>query len=674
MLIAAILISIFSFVSKTSDAVVESLVVKIKSAADLPRLEEYGQTELLFENIYRLQITRSFLSVTALSSERWVEFAERDGLVKTVLNASDKLFVLDDKDLTKQWYLPKIEIHKAWDKTIGSSNVIVAVVDTGIDAKHEDLSDGRVMAGYANYCQVKSSIFPDQCLVRMNGEFAAGVNSDDNGHGTIVAGLIGAVSNNNKGISGINWNVRLMPIKALDSTGSGYASDVASGIRWAADKGAKIINLSIGGPGLEAFQVIQEAVVYAFHKGALVVAAAGNDAAVNGGNLNSNPVSPVCADSAENLVIGVAALDMNDRRASFSNFGSNCIDISAPGTGTFVDRQQKQGLVSTYFDPTRPGEHNLYVYAAGTSVAAPIVSGVAALVISVFPDLDVKAVRDRLIASVDDIDQINAAACDGNTCLGQLGRGRINAYKAVTTPSVFTTGNLVRDAEGNIYLIERGLRRPVSALVYKQRFAGIVAAVAAQGDFDAIPPGDPVLPIDGTVIKDSQNPTVFLVEGGVKRAMSYLAFVSRRLKFQDVVVLPAEEVAKYVSGTDAPVIDGALVKSANNPAVYVINKGTRQLLSYFVFQKRFLSPSVAVLSDDELAQKYAIQPQGYLYPPSDGTLIRGDSSATVYLIEGGKRRGLNLTAFQSRGYKFTDINVLHESEVDGYQLGEDLVE
>ncbi len=598
-----------------------------------------------------------------------------DAVLTISFNAADPLFVLDTVEATKQWYLPKIKIHQAWEKTQGAS-ITVAIIDTGIDAKHEDLGDGRVIGGYLSYCQVVSKTSPSECLVRVTGELAPGVNSDDNGHGTIVAGIIGAIANNNKGMAGINWNVRLMPIKALDSSGTGFASDVAAGIRWATDHGARIINLSIGGPGLQGIEVLEQAISYAFSKGVLIVAAAGNDAAVTGGNLNNNPVLPVCADGGANMVIGVAAVDINDQKARFSNYGSNCIDIAAPGTATFVDKQQKQGLVSTYFDPARPGEHNLYVYAVGTSVAAPMVSGIAALTISAFPDLDVKAIRDRLIGSVDNIDLANAIGCNGSSCVGQIGRGRINALKAVTEATTFTPGSLVRNEQGAIFLIERGLKRPVSEFVFQQRFKGVLLTAATALQLEAFPTGLPLSPADGTVIKESTDLTVYLLEGGERRALSYLAFISRQLGFAQVVTLSAAELISYPRGLDAPVLNGALLKAPNHPAVFILNNGVRRLLSFFVFTQRgFVGLPIAILSAaaEELAN-YPSDPQGFLYAPLDGTLIRGDLVATVYVIESGKRRGLNSAAFQNRGFKFADVKVLAQSEVEGYELGADILE
>ncbi len=649
------------------------VIVKVAEIQDAAKLRVFDpQAQRVYDEVYRVRVKDKTQALRKLARAPWVKFAEPEVQIETEVSAADPLFVRDAQDLTKQWYLPRMQVHSAWDKTKGGG-ITIAVVDTGIDGRHEDLNDGRVIRGYASYCQAQNPDVPNDCLVRSVGELAAGVNSDDNGHGTIVAGIIGAIANNNKGIAGINWNVLLMPVKVLDAQGSGLASDVAVGIRWAADNGASILNLSIGGQGLDGVQVLQDAIAYAFNKGVLIVAAAGNDAAITGGDLNLNPVLPVCADGGQNLVIGVAAVDFNDQKARFSNYGSNCIDVTAPGTATFLDKQQKQGLVSTYYDPTKAGEHDLYVYAVGTSVAAPMVSGIAALAKSVFPDLDVRALRERVLSSVDNIDQLNQAGCNGKSCVGQIGRGRINALKAVTEATTFLSGTLVRDPAGTVFLIERGSKRPLSEFVLNQRFSKTPVLSVTARELESFPAGPSVSPVDGSLIKNPSVPAVYLVEGGVRRAMSYLAFISRGFRFESVVTLPEAEVASYPQSTDAPVSNGVLIKSVDHPAVYILNGGVRRLLSFFVFQERgFMNQPIGIVTPAELAV-YPRQAQGYLFPPLDGTLIRGDRVATVYLIEGGLRRGLSLSAFQNRGLSFAKVRVLPQSEVEGYELGEDII-
>src|SRR3989344_2561210 len=578
------------------------LVVKFKDSETAAAWQGRGfPMEQVYDNIYRFTTSDISSARDLLISEQGVEFVEQDNQLHLEANAADPLFVLDENELTKQWYLPKIQIHQAWNLAVGN-NIIIAVVDTGIDARHEDLNDGRVIKGYSSYCQTAAQNDPTNCLIRVTGELSAGVNSDDNGHGTIVAGLIGAIPNNNNGMAGVNWNVKLMPIKALDSHGSGLASDVSAGIRWATDNGAKVINLSIGGQGLDGVGVLQDAITYAYNKGVLIVAAAGNDSAESGVSLNATPVLPVCADGGQNMVVGVAGLMM-----------------------------------------------------------------------SIFPDLDVKAIRERLLASVDNVDAENQSGCNGGSCVGQIGRGRLNAFKAVSESSGFVSGAILRAPDNSLYLIERGLRRPLSNFVYGQRFSGFSAQAATAEQLNIYPLGSAVAPVDGSLVKSSDNPTVYLMEGGTRQALSYLSFISRNLRFESVTSLPNVEMATYPLGADAPILSGALLKASNHPAVYVLNNGSRQLLSFFVFQQRgFEGKPIAVLDPSDLG-RYPLHPQNILYPPTDGTLIRGDQSATVYVFEGSVRRGLTLSAFQARGYNFGNVRVVPQSEVNGYAIGSDLL-
>lgn len=646
------------------------LVVGLNSSHMSAVLNYYGNAERLFEQVYRVRVADRGAALAAFQADPAVRFAEPERIVRTEAVTNDSVFTVDPTEILKQWYLPKMEVQHAWDKTKGG-NVTVAIVDTGINGRHEDLGDGRVIAGYLQYCQAVT--IARDCSLRFSGDIGASVNSDDNGHGTIVAGLIGAIPNNARGIAGINWTVRLMPIKSLDAQGTGLASDVAGGMHWAVDHGANIINLSIGGPGLIGVEVLQEAITYAYNHGVLVVAAAGNDAAVTGGNLNIEPSLPVCADGGGNMVIGVAALDIADRKAGFSNYGSNCVDLAAPGTGTFVDRQEKQGIISTYYDPARPGENDLYVRALGTSVAAPLVSGVAALMISVFPDLALPQLRIRLLASVDNVDAFNTFGCEGS-CAGQIGSGRINAFKAVNAPPVFAAGTLLRGSDGRIYLIETGTKRPVSDFVFTQRFSGAPLTQTTLAELGAYPTSLPLPPADGTLVKSPDSPLVYLVEAGTLLPLSYLAFTSRSFRFENIVTLPAGEIQGYKTGEPVLVANGALVKSQGQPAVYVLQSGVRQMLSYFVYKQRgFDQLVVGAISDEELA-RYPLQQFGFLYPPHENTLLRGDQTPTVYVIEDGRRRGLNLAAFQARGYSFANVHTLPQSEVNGYEQGTNIIQ
>ena len=318
-------------------------------------------------------VGREVESALQLQSDPLVEWAEPNQMAEALRIPDDPLYQ------QFQWNLRKILAEQAWDITTGSPDVIVAVLDTGIDASHPDLA-GRLIPGYDF---LNDSPNPD----------------DDSGHGTHNAGIIGASSNNSIGIAGMAWNVRIMPIKVLNANGEGPDSVIARGIIYAADHGAQVINMSFGSP--VSSQILAEAIRYAWGKGALLVAGAGNTA-----KTNNSMVYPAAVDP----VLAVAATDENDEVADFSQHHPY-VGISAPGVN----------IVSTYW---RGSEYKTaYLSAKGTSAAAPLVSGVAALIKSVNPSLTNSQMKQILLDTADDL---GAPGKDE-----YYGTGRLNAYKAL---------------------------------------------------------------------------------------------------------------------------------------------------------------------------------------------------------------------------------------------------
>ncbi|MFN8424406.1 MAG: S8 family serine peptidase [Anaerolineae bacterium] len=312
----------------------------------------------------------------AIAAEPGVRYIEPDGVVVALDTPNDTHYNL-------QWAPNKIGAESAWDVTTGSPDVVVAVVDTGIDLQHPDFTGKFTSYGH---------------------DFANGDSDpdDDNGHGTHVGGIIGANTNNNVGIASIGRQTKLMAIKVLDGSGSGSYSWVISGITAAADNGADIINMSLGGSSFS--QALQDAVTYAYDAGVLEVAASGNAG-------NSTPFYP----AACNHVMAVGATDSNDARANFSNYGS-WLSMTAPGVSIYS---------SWCCSGTGGATPAPYAYASGTSMASPHVAGVASLLLAVDDTLSVDELRSILEGSAHD--------------LGSSGRddyygwGRVDANAAVET-------------------------------------------------------------------------------------------------------------------------------------------------------------------------------------------------------------------------------------------------
>ncbi|MEU4163766.1 S8 family peptidase [Actinoplanes sp. NPDC026670] len=292
------------------------------------------------------------------------------------------LDIPDDNDEYRgdQWDLDKISVPSAWEESTGSE-VVVAVIDTGVDGAHPDLA-GNVLAGYDAIDDTE------------------GGDTDGNGHGTHVAGTVAAVAGNGEGIAGVAPDAKILPIKVLDADGSGYTSDTAEGIVWAADNGAQVINLSLGSDS--STDAEEAAVAYALEKGVTVVAAAGNE---------REEGSPTSYPAAYDGVIAVAATDADDEIAEYSNRG-DYVDVAAPGSG----------IISTYpSDLSDDGSG--YAELSGTSMASPHVAAVAALLKAVNPDLTPDDVQNALEQSAVDLGE------DGFD--EDFGHGRIDAAAAL---------------------------------------------------------------------------------------------------------------------------------------------------------------------------------------------------------------------------------------------------
>jgi len=328
-----------------------------------------------------------------------VEFAEPNYTYRASVVPNDTRF-------SEQWNLSIINANLAWDVTVGSPKVIVAVIDSGIDYNHSDLSANV----WNNSDEVPGNGIDDD----KNGfvddyrgwNFVANDNDptddDPNGHGTHVSGIIAAVTNNNLGVAGLNWRCSLMPLKALDYTGYGLASDIADAIVYATDNGADVINISLG--DYNHSETVLEAIEYAHQRGCILVASSGNDG-----------LEGVSYPAAYPYVIAAGATNSSDSIASYSDYG-NEIDVSAPGGSV------SQGILSTT-------KLNTYGYMIGTSMASPHVAGLAALIRSIYPTLTARQVERQIESTCDD---------KGITGWDKFyGFGRVNAQNAtVVSPNL----------------------------------------------------------------------------------------------------------------------------------------------------------------------------------------------------------------------------------------------
>lgn len=299
----------------------------------------------------------------ALSHRPEVEYVE-----KNVILAPD--LVPNDPYYPSQWHLPKILALQAWEITKGSSDVIIAILDSGVDSNHPDLA-AKIIDGY-NFCDDNADT------------------SDVYGHGTAVAGAAAALSNNGTGVAAPACESLIMPIRVSDTSGYANITTISRGLIWAVDHGARVMNLSFG--GVAASSTIRNAAQYVVNNGGLVVAAAGNCACLDG--------------TAETpYIISVSATDRYDNLALFSSRGEY-VDVSAPG----------QSILSTL----RGGS---YSSVSGTSFASPVTAGIIALMWSVNPDLTWVGIRDLLEGTAVDL---GIPGYDTS-----FGFGRVNAYEAV---------------------------------------------------------------------------------------------------------------------------------------------------------------------------------------------------------------------------------------------------
>lgn len=338
----------------------------------------------------------------------------------------------DDPRWASQWYLRQIAAPQAWTISTGTRNVVVAIIDGGVDIGHPDLRENiwtnpREQVGDGtdndsngfiddlhgwNFVTNSPDVRPVFTPVQLEETWS---------HGTMVASLIAAKGNDGIGMAGVAWNVRIMPLVVLDADGSGTTEHIIQAIRYAVNMGAQIINLSL--VGYEEDPALDEMIRRASDAGVVIVAATGNDdASKTGTDLDKTPAYPACSDLGRDAVIGVGGTDALDQKALYANFGKRCTDLSAPAYSLLAARPSYPHQATPVPRPVPEYREGLI----GTSLAAPLVSGAAALLKSVHPEWTAVQIRDRLYKSADAFD---AMAPTGTKNV--LGYGRLNIGRAL---------------------------------------------------------------------------------------------------------------------------------------------------------------------------------------------------------------------------------------------------
>ncbi|MCS6847259.1 MAG: S8 family peptidase [Anaerolineae bacterium] len=371
------------------------------------------------DGVYKLTLppeTHLATAIAAYQADPAIEYAEPNRIYYAT-------FTPNDTDLAKQWALHNtgqtggradadIDMPEAWDVQRGSGTVLIAIIDTGVDYTHPDLDASRIRTDI------------DKDFVNKDDDA-----KDDHGHGTYCAGIAAASTNNARGMAGVCPNCKILPVKVLNSQGSGSAETVAQGIQYAAQAGAQILSMSLGYPSnCGCSKTVAKAINYAYDKGGLLIAASGND----------SDKTRISYPASSPRVMSVGASDHNDREASFSNRGPD-LNIVAPGVNIFSLDARNGG----------------YVTESGTSAATPHVAGVAGLVWSAHPDWTNDQVWQALYQTADDFPATNKMAAEASaqappidpsrltfrmflptSARWRTATGRLNALRAVTSQPI----------------------------------------------------------------------------------------------------------------------------------------------------------------------------------------------------------------------------------------------
>jgi hypothetical protein len=386
------------------------------------------------DEFYKIKIDENVSvdqAITEISQNKNIEHVVPNHLIKLSSFPNDPM-------ISQQTYLTPINAKPAWSRELlireqEKNNIapVIAILDTGVDTTHPDLKD-KIWKNGKEINGDKIDNDRNGFIDDVNGWNFVETNNNPNpvisgdysvdavNHGTIVAGVAAASANNGVGIAGVGWFIRIMPLRVLDSNGSGDVATVLKALDYAIKNGADVINMSFVGAGYN--ELLSAKIKEAYQKNIVVVAAAGNtDPSLNGTDLDSSPSYPVCHigdTDSQNIVIGVASVDRTLIKSRFSNYG-NCIDLVAPG---------EEFYTTLLYRPDNSDFNKAYGgYWDGTSLAAPVVSAAFATLKGLRPAESVDALAKIMLDSADSVDQYNLEF------KGKLGKGIINMDRAVET-------------------------------------------------------------------------------------------------------------------------------------------------------------------------------------------------------------------------------------------------
>lgn len=630
------------------------LLIKARPAVSTPQVVaatpgSRALERLPTQDVVRLRLPRDVSVAEAVDRYQklsWVEFAEPNYYVRSAdLTPNDSLY-----PGFQDWYYDLVQGPTAWDSETGSSTVVVAVLDTGLDLDHPDL-DSKIVPGAAFITCIDDPQQPGPCDLHPSPGCslpAANDPQDDSGHGTIVGGIVGAETNNGAGVAGTAWGVMLMPVKVLDCNGSGLQSDVAKGIDHAVSNGADIINMSLAsGSGT---QTLKNAVKSAHDADVTIVASSGNDG-----------INQVSYPAAYPEVIAVGATDDPPdqlKRATFSNYGP-ALDLVAPGVS----------ICSTVWD-------NGYACGDGTSFSAPIVSGVAALLLSAHPTFTPDDVWLALTCSARDL---GSSGFDK-----KHGYGMVQAADAIEL-NVNCSGPLLKGSDDAVYYVQNGLRRHIpNGLTFEARsFKWKNVDTVLDSTIAAITEGQPVLDASakGNLLTGPGN-AVYVMQGGKKRHIGSLnAFNACKYGWDAVQSVSKAALNKIpggskLTGPPCPRLSpstGDIIKGAGS-RVYAMQDGRRRHIPNMITLEGqgFQWGNLNVIPESHL--KRIPRGKRLLDTRADGNLLLAPDGSRYVMESGAKRFIVSDTVFNDCGYGTDALQSLSQEAIDGVADGPDLAD